>query len=195
MEQGDREAVLVQLARRAIGGDDDALEQLLRELGPQLVRTARLVVGAGSWAAEDAAQEAMIDVMRGIGRLREPESVRQWALRVATTRAIKIARHERIRSLGRASTEAQELAARESDERLLDLKRAFDLLPSRMRAVAVLRFYTGLSERETAAVLGCSVGTVKSQLHEARRRLAAALRAEDAAPVTASPPPPEVTRE
>lgn len=187
MEQSDPEAVLAQLARRAIDGDRDALDQLLRELGPQLVRTARLVVGAGSWAAEDAAQEAMIDVMRGIRHLRNPEAVRGWALRVTTTRAIKIARRERIRSLGRQTTEVAELAGEQPDDHLQELKRAFDVLPPRMRAVAVLRIYAGLSEQETAAALGCTLGTVKSQLHDARLRLADSLRADDAAPLTMAP--------
>ena len=60
-------------------------------------------------------------------------------------------------------------------------------LPPRLRAVAVLRLYTGLSEHETAKALDCSVGTVKSQLHDARLRLATALRGDDQA--QDAPPP------
>src|SRR3954449_11253587 len=43
-----------------------------------------------------------------------------------------------------------------------DLRSALGRLPRRQRATVVLRYYEGLSEAETAAVLGCSVGTVKS---------------------------------
>lgn len=44
-------------------------------------------------------------------------------------------------------------------------------LPERQRAVVVLRFYEDLSEVETAEVMGCAVGTVKSQTHDAMRSL------------------------
>ena len=169
-------SALTRLAERAVGGDRQALDELLRELRPRIVRTVRLVVGAGSWAAEDAAQEAMIDVLRGIRGLRNPAAVHGWALRLATTRAIKVARRERILSLVRPLSEHADLAAAAPDGSSVELKRAFDELPPRMRAVAVLRLYTGLSEQETANVLDCSVGTVKSQLHDARLRLATALR-------------------
>jgi len=169
-------SALTHLAERAVGGDRQALDELLRELRPRIVRPVRLVVGAGSWAAEDAAQEAMIDVMRGIRGLRNPAAVHGWALRLATTRAIKVARRERILSFVRPLSEQADLAAPAPDGSSVELKRAFDELPPRMRAVAVLRLYTGLSEQETANVLDCSVGTVKSQLHDARLRLATALR-------------------
>ena len=169
-------SALTRLAERAVGGDRQALDELLRELRPRIVRTVRLVVGAGSWAAEDAAQEAMIDVLRGIRGLRNPAAVHGWALRLATTRAIKVARRERILSFIRPLSEHADLAAAAPDSSSVELKRAFDELPPRMRAVAVLRLYTGLSEQETANVLDCSVGTVKSQLHDARLRLATALR-------------------
>jgi DNA-directed RNA polymerase specialized sigma24 family protein len=51
------------------------------------------------------------------------------------------------------------------------LKQAFDSLPPRLRATAVLRLLAGLTEDETADALGCSVGAVKSNLHDARKRL------------------------
>ena len=56
------------------------------------------------------------------------------------------------------------------------------------RAIAVLRLYNGLSEEETAATLGCSVGAVKSQLNEARRRLADMLTADGLRPSTSRVP-------
>ena len=52
-----------------------------------------------------------------------------------------------------------------------DLIQALSALPKRMRAVVVLRYYEDLSEAQTAAVLGCSIGTVKSQTHRALARL------------------------
>jgi len=52
-----------------------------------------------------------------------------------------------------------------------DLWTALGRLPRRQRAAVVLRYYEGLTEAETAAVLGCSVGTVKSQTSRALARL------------------------
>jgi DNA-directed RNA polymerase specialized sigma24 family protein len=59
---------IVDLARRASAGETRAADGLLRELEPLVVRTVRLVVGSGSWAAEDAAQDALLDIDRGIHR-------------------------------------------------------------------------------------------------------------------------------
>lgn len=145
-------------------------------------------MGSGSWVAEDAAQEAMIDVMRGIPRLREPNAVRAWALHIAATRAMKVARRERLLRLLRSSRSVPELAVLPANGRQAELKAAFDTLPPRMRAIAVLRLCAGLSEEETAAAVGCAPGTIKSQFHEARRRLAETLRSEGVRPLTQSAP-------
>jgi RNA polymerase sigma-70 factor (sigma-E family) len=56
-----------------------------------------------------------------------------------------------------------------------ELVQALQTLPLRQRATVVLRFLEGLSERETAAVLGCSEGTVKSQTSRALTKLKSAL--------------------
>jgi RNA polymerase sigma-70 factor (ECF subfamily) len=178
---------IVDLARRASAGETAAADELLRELEPLVVRTVRLVVGSGSWAAEDAAQDALLDIDRGIPSLRDPGAVKAWALRVATQRALKVSRRERLLSLRRAPNLDPELLADSSESeagRSAAIKAAFDLLPPRLRATAVLRLYVGLSEDETAEVFGCSLGTVKSNLHDARRRLARALRERGFEPTT-----------
>jgi RNA polymerase sigma-70 factor (ECF subfamily) len=171
------------LVRRASAGDSAALNQLLTDLRPLIVQVARLIVGSGSWAAEDAAQEALLDVSRGISRLREPAAVRGWALRIAAHRALKVARKERLWRVRSAvsPTETQERAL--TDGREAALKQAFDRLPLRIRATAVLRLHAGLSEDETAQALGCSVGTVKSNLHDARTRLTQLITEAGYAPV------------
>jgi RNA polymerase sigma factor (sigma-70 family) len=162
---------MASLATRARGGDAAALNELLAELQPSVVRTARLVVGSGSSAAEDAAQDALLDISRGISRLRDPASVRTWALRVAIRRALKVARRERLLRVRNAPADEALQESAPAEGRQVALKQAFDSLPPRMRATAVLRLQAGLSEDETAAVLGCSVGAVKSNLHDARKRL------------------------
>ncbi|MFI5956796.1 SigE family RNA polymerase sigma factor [Cryptosporangium sp. NPDC051539] len=65
------------------------------------------------------------------------------------------------------------------DEYREDLRRALLQLPARQRAVVVLRYYEDLTERETAAAMGCTVGTVKSQNARALRRLRELLDAHE----------------
>lgn len=60
-----------------------------------------------------------------------------------------------------------------------EVRRALLRLPTRQRAVVVLRFYGELSVRETAEALGCSEGTVKSQVHDALAALRAHLQPTD----------------
>jgi RNA polymerase sigma-70 factor, ECF subfamily len=172
----------VSLATRATAGDSAALNELLAELRPLVVQTARLVVGSGSWAAEDAAQDALLDISRGISKLRDPAAVRTWALRIATHRALKVARRERLLWVG-SSPRLEELQSfAPSEGREAALKHAFDRLSPRLRATAVLRLEAGLSEEETADALRCSVGVVKSNLHDARKRLTQSLTEAGYAP-------------
>jgi RNA polymerase sigma factor (sigma-70 family) len=180
---------LTRVARDAVAGDARALACLLDELEPLVVRTTRLIVGSGSLAAEDAAQEALIDMARAIATLRNPEAVVGWAARIATRRALRTARWERIRRSREHDLMPSLSTIQTDDERRGALSSAFDRLPQRQRAIAVLRLYLGLSEAETADVLGISVGAVKSQLHQARRQLAQSLRDVGLAPATRTAAP------
>ena len=146
---------------------------LLAELQPVVVRTVRLIVGAGSGVAEDAAQEALIELAQAFGSLRDPAAGPAFAARIAARVALRVARRERRLALvGMRSSRIVESVAAADTPDILELKQAFDRLPPRQRATAVLRLYVGLSEQETALALRCSVGTVKRQLHDARRSLA-----------------------
>jgi RNA polymerase sigma factor (sigma-70 family) len=73
--------------------------------------------------------------------------------------------------------------ARSSDiERAGDVLAVLDAvrsLPARQREAVVLRYYADLSEADVAQALGCSLGTVKSQLSKARASLARLLSGED----------------
>lgn len=173
---------LAQLARRAALGEKDAGDVLMRELSPAIVRTARLVVGPGSSVAEDAAQEAVIDVSRAIGTLREPEAVVGWAIRITVARAIKVSRRERLKS--RIWPQAASELADQFDlsATAAVIREEFYRLPPKLRAVAVLRLYLDFSEADTARALGCSIGTVKSQLSRARDRLAERLEGHGVTP-------------
>jgi RNA polymerase sigma-70 factor (sigma-E family) len=67
--------------------------------------------------------------------------------------------------------ELPEAAAPEASTEPTDLWSAMERLPRRMRAVVVLRYFEDLTEAQTADVLGCSVGTVKSQTSKALAKL------------------------
>jgi RNA polymerase sigma factor (sigma-70 family) len=180
------EPEIVRLARAAQAGDASARERLLHELRPSIVRSVRFIVGAHSAWAEDAAQDALGDIDRGLAGLREPALVKTWAYQIATKRALRTARRERLRSFGRSESTLANLPDVALLQALADDQRralrealftAFSNLPPRLRAVAVLRLHLDLSEVETAEIMSCSIGTVKSQLHEARKRLTQSLTA------------------
>lgn len=159
-------------------------EAALVELQPLVVRTVRLVVGSGSAVAEDAAQEALLELSRALPRLRSGASAGAFAARIAARVALRaVKRERRFALLGLRVRElpASASGANGQPAELVELKEAFDRLPARQRATAVLRLHVGLSEQETAEALGCSVGTVKHQLHDARIALAAYLEGSDGA--------------
>lgn len=165
-------------AAAAVSGDD---VDLVVELRPLVVRTVRLTVGAGSPVAEDAAQEALIELQRALPRLRDRNAARAFAARIAMRVALKAARRERRFALLGISSQLdlEPHAPGLGPAELLELKRAFDALPPRQRGTAVLRLYVGLSEEETAMALNCSIGTVKRQLHDARKALRSQLGLDD----------------
>jgi RNA polymerase sigma-70 factor (sigma-E family) len=149
---------------------DEAVTELFATQYRPLVRLAALLLHDDG-AAEEIAQDAFVALHRGWGRLRDPDKAVAYLRQSVVNRARSALRHRGVvdrflRRQGPAATEpsaeAHALAARGSAELLATL----GALPLRQREALVLRFYSDLSEAQTAEAMGISVGAVKS--HTAR---------------------------
>jgi RNA polymerase sigma-70 factor (ECF subfamily) len=164
--------------------DVSELEVWLEEGYPQSVRTAYLILG-NRLDAEDAVQEAFLRAWRFRDSLAKQSSFKPWLYRVVVNTCNSKLRQELPHRDHRGSDGDLAGATTRDDapSRIAlssDVTRALGDLPLDLRIVIVLRYYADLSEREIAVAIGRKQGTVKSRLHEARRRLAAhpALRSQ-----------------
>lgn len=172
------EAVLL---TRACGGDLDAYEQLVR-LHQQIAFRTALVLTRDAAEAEEAAQDAFVKAWRALRRFDRARPFRPWLLAIVANEARNRRRSAGRRALlaARAGTQAAGARAAGSPEGALlvaerdaSLAAALERLDERDRQVIACRYLLELSEAETAAALGCRVGTVKSRLSRALERLRA----------------------
>lgn len=142
------------------GFDDFAASAVRRLLGQ-----AYLLTGDRP-AAEDLVQETLERLYVAWPRVDDPMA---YARTTLTRRSINRWRWHRTRPEATLDAAPEPAVADGSDVRADrdELVRALAGLPPRQRAVVVLRYLEELTEQETAQVLGCSVGTVKSQAHRA----------------------------
>ena len=179
----------------APGSGDDAryraLEDLFRDYFGS-VYAYFLRQGFTVEEAKDLAQETFFRAWRGIGEFREDAGLTTWLFRIARNVLLNVWRDRK--SLKRNGTtvsldgdpEDDEAVVLESEaepspeEALLEeeksrlLERELERLPAQMRQCLLLRL-GDLKYREIADILGVSIETVKSHLHQARRRLRAEL--------------------
>jgi RNA polymerase sigma-70 factor (sigma-E family) len=159
-----------------IGGRDrQEFEAFVAASSDRLLRTAYLLT-RDRGHAEDVVQTALLRTARRWRTARKaPEPY-------ARTVVVNLAK-DRWRHLARrpAETQLDHDVPLAGPEQVLDrdaLMRAASKLPAGQRAVLVLRFFDDLSVEATAAALGCSTGTVKSQTSRALGNLRAALAPE-----------------
>lgn len=145
-----------------------------------LLRFAYLISGHRQ-TAEDLVQTALVKTYLAWGRLRDRGALDAYVRRAIVNEHINLLRRpwkRRERSSEALSTPTPETGPqaaapedrldRETKSVLFELVRE---LPPRQRAAVVLRYYEGFTEAQTAEVLGCSVGTVKSQTFRALKSL------------------------
>src|ERR1700719_3251955 len=144
-------------------------------------RTACLILGNKA-DAEEAVQDAYLRAWRFRDSLSAVPSIRPWLYRVVVNSCYSKLRREiphrdhragdaPLARVPEASGGPEALAERgETAETVLA---ALQQLPMSLRVPVVLRYYADLSEKDIALAIGRRQGTVKSRLHDARRRLAA----------------------
>ena len=167
-----------ELAQLASKGDINAFEEIYRKHHKRVyslaLRMTRNVV-----EAEDLAQEVFIHLHKKVGSFRGESTFATWLHRFTTNRILM---HFRKCSVAREqTTEDGETPVRitlgtENPNQMsvidrIALDRAIQQLPPGYRMTFVLHDIEGYEHAEIASVMGCSVGTTKSQLHKARMKL------------------------
>ncbi|MFI6153802.1 RNA polymerase sigma factor [Kitasatospora sp. NPDC051170] len=151
----------LELARAARRGDTLAMSDLLDHLTPYVSRICGPIALS---SRQDAVQETLVAVFRGLRSLREPAALYGWVRVVAVREAVRIARRD-----GRDTpAELAEPPAPGDPQLASDIRDVLVRLSPEHRAVLVLRDVEGLDEKAAAALLGLPEGTVKSRLHRAR---------------------------
>jgi RNA polymerase sigma-70 factor (sigma-E family) len=169
-----------------VGADEVEFEAYVARDGGRLLGFALLL--AGDW--QDAEDLVQVALLRSAGRWsvarQHPEGYTRTVLVNLARDRWRVRRRRHPETLAGDLAQLSPAAAGDAAAAVLDrqlLLRACRLLPVQQRAVLVLRFWEDRSVQETAAVLGCTEGTVKSQTHRALARLRVAL--QDAPPVVA----------
>lgn len=141
-----------------------SFEDWARGHAPVLLRTAYLLV-ADQHRAEDLVQQTLERVAPGWERIEHPDA---YARQVLYRLRAGDGRRRRVSEvLVSVPPEISVRSASGSVDTKLAVADALRRLTPSQRRVLVLRYYEDLSEREVAQILGCSVGTVKSQAHKA----------------------------
>jgi RNA polymerase sigma-70 factor (ECF subfamily) len=171
-------------------GDSTAFGELVRRYGDSVLGYLTRMSGSRE-RAEDLFQETFKRVHEKSHTFRGPQ-FKGWLFKIATRVAVDgVRKNKRMKVVslnqesdcaGQDGSEFAAMVASDNScnpseqvaraERTEQVRQEIELLPARQRATLVLAYYQQLSYREVAAVLGCSEGTVKTQMYRALRTLA-----------------------
>jgi len=163
-------------------GDRKAFDLLARRWQGKLVAHAWRLTGDVDLARE-AAQEGWIEIVRGLGRLRDERAFPAWAYQIVSRRcARRIGQVRRDRALAAATAaepvEAFTAPADGDAPAMARLRAAVAALPPDQRAAIGLFYLEDLDVAQVATALNVPAGTVKTRLMHARRKLRAVLEGD-----------------
>ncbi|MBI4408798.1 MAG: RNA polymerase sigma factor [Gemmatimonadetes bacterium] len=167
-------AASLELVRRAQRGDGEAFDRLY-ELSVGRVYALCLRMCEDARVAEELTQDVFVHAWQRLDTFRGESAFSTWMHRLAVNVVLQERRSAGRRGLRLELTDDPERAGALAppafpDERM-DLERAIATLPPGARLVLVLHDVEGYKHEEIAAMTGAAVGTVKAQLHRARRLL------------------------
>jgi RNA polymerase sigma-70 factor (ECF subfamily) len=177
----------IELVARLQSGDAGAFETLVRSYGPRMLAIARRYLHHDE-EAQDALQDALLSVYRGIHRFEGHSQLATWLHRIAANAALMRLRRRRIDEtsiddlLPKFVDDGHQVeptvpwtksveAALEQRETAELVRRSIDQLPDQHRAILLLRDIEQRDTEETAELLGLTIGAVKTRLHRARQAL------------------------
>ena len=173
-----RQATDFELTQAASAGDMAAFEELYGRHSRR-VYSLCLRMTANTAEAEDLAQEVFIQLYRKAGSFRGESAFTTWLHRLTVNQVLMHFRRRGVRVeqvTEDGESPQQVVAGTENPAQMpvvdrIALDKAINQLPPGYRAVFVLHDVEGHEHEEVARLLGCSVGTSKSQLHKARMKL------------------------
>jgi RNA polymerase sigma-70 factor (ECF subfamily) len=171
------------LAQRAAEGDTAAFEEIYRRHNRR-VYSLCLRMTQNVAEAEDLAQEAFVQLFRKIGSFRGASAFTTWLHRLTVNQVLMHFRKRSVRvehTTEEGDTPDQIVQGTENHLQMpvidqIALDKAIAQLPTGYRTVFVLHDIEGYEHEEIARMLGCAVGTSKSQLHKARMKLRGLLK-------------------
>jgi RNA polymerase sigma-70 factor, ECF subfamily len=176
------------------GGEEDAFISLYRRWQPAMYRFGLQMTGSPP-AAEDVVQEVFLALIRKSGSYCSSRgSFSSWLFGIARHFIARMTdRKSAVASIGDVSDETDRLCAPNCDpyaelvhrQHSDRLKSALLALPSHYREAIVLCVLQEMDYAESAAIIGCSIGTIRSRLNRARLILAERLRSDQAEKVQA----------
>jgi len=172
--------------RSGSGADEAPAERIATLFDAEYGRLCRLafVFLGDAGRAEEVVQEAFLRTFSGWGRLRDPAKADRYLRRAVVNLSRSRLRRRAAEGRSNATVHQRDTLSVAGDHDAEDLAvvAAVRALPTRQRAAVVLHYFADLAEAEVAATLGCSVGTVKSQLSKARATLARGLADDEGNP-------------
>ena len=148
-----------------MSGRDEEFREFTRNRASPLHQSAYLL--CGDWhLAHDLVQDTLVKAYQHWPRVRQADNPDAYVRRILVNEVRgRWRRRDRALPVARFPEGREPVTPDATDEiaRRAGLLQALLALPLRQRATVILRYLEGMSERETAAVLGCSEGTVKSQ--------------------------------
>jgi RNA polymerase sigma-70 factor (ECF subfamily) len=154
------------LAQRAAKGDVAAREVVVRAVLHKVRKVANALAHTPE-DADDAAQDALLEVLRSLKSYRGDAPLHAWAARLAIRHTLRLVRKERRRKSVLFVVEAPEVEVAEPADADLVLQYLRDhlrRLPERQRTTLVLRFAVGYTLEEVAEMTSASVSTVRGRI-------------------------------
>ena len=161
-------------------GDRDAFDEIFRRYHPQLFRFAyRLTSSYG--LAEEVANDVLVTVWQSAVNFRGDARVSTWIFGIAYRCSLKGIRRKKYTLVALSDSHLVDHRADNNVERDEWLGRAIDKLPTKQKLTVMLVYFAGLTCEETAEATNVPVGTVRTRMFHARKKLQRSLE-ESAVP-------------